>query len=134
MKRLALAGMAVLGLMVVGTPSADAGDFSVHIGSRGVSFGTVGHHDHQLTGRRGIHNPQFNHPQLNHSRSLGWSGHHPHRRRPHVDVWHNTSHYDYVPGHWAIVHGCRVWVPGRYVWHQDGHVDHVYRNHVHHGH
>ncbi|MCA9077528.1 MAG: hypothetical protein KDA93_21060 [Planctomycetaceae bacterium] len=122
MKRFAFA---VLGLMAAGSTSADAGDFSLYIGSRGVGIGTNKHH---VGGRHAIHDSHDHH-----GGGHGWGGHHPHRR-PHFDAWHDTSHYDYVPGHWTIVHGCRVWVPGRYVWHQDGHIDHVYRNHVHHGH
>ena len=38
-------------------------------------------------------------------------------------VWHNTSHLDYVPGRWVVGPFGLKYVPGRYVWHADGHYD-----------
>jgi hypothetical protein len=38
-------------------------------------------------------------------------------------VWHDTSHIDNIPGRWER-RGCHtVWIPGRQIWHQDGHFD-----------
>ncbi|MBX3439134.1 MAG: hypothetical protein KF861_16715, partial [Planctomycetaceae bacterium] len=47
-------------------------------------------------------------------------------------IWHDTSHYDWIPGQW-VRHGHHVhWVPGRWVPHQTGHIDTLHGNHVHH--
>ena len=42
----------------------------------------------------------------------------------HKHKWHDTSHYDYVPGRY-VWNGFRwVYVPGHLRWHQDGHFHH----------
>ncbi|SFI19773.1 hypothetical protein [Planctomicrobium piriforme] len=53
------------------------------------------------------------------------------QRRGHYD-FHNTSHYDYVPGG-VVPHGNHLhYVPGTYQWHQTGHYDYHRGNHHHH--
>ena len=121
MKRFALTTAAVLGLMIAGTTAANAGGIQVQIGGFG---GPVGHGVHSGHGGHGYHG--------GHGHSNGWRSGGIHGGR-HIDVYHDTTHYDWVPGHWEWHHGHYDWVPGRYVLHVDGHVDHVYRNHVHHG-
>lgn len=44
----------------------------------------------------------------------------------HGHVWHDTSHFDYVPGGWKWNGFKWVYVPGRYVYHVDGHFDHLH--------
>lgn len=49
-------------------------------------------------------------------------------------IWHDTTHYDYVPTQ-VIPHGNHYHVqPGGYYLHQSGHVDRIHGNHIHHGH
>ena len=49
-----------------------------------------------------------------------------------VARWHDTSHFDYIPGHY-VPHGNHFdYVPGRVVWHRDGHWDIGHRRHRHH--
>ena len=40
-------------------------------------------------------------------------------------VWHDTSHADYIPGRWVVGPFGMRYVPGRYVWHNEGHFDAV---------
>lgn len=59
----------------------------------------------------------------------GYHGHHPHHG--HYD-WHDTSHYDYIPGHYQRHYNHYHYVPGRYQFHQDGHWDYHRGGHHHH--
>ncbi len=44
----------------------------------------------------------------------------------HKHVWHDTTHYDFVPGR-NVWNGFRwVYIPGHYVLHVDGHFDHIH--------
>lgn len=95
MKTLLLATAAALALTFAGGEAAQAGGFGYGYGSS--SFYGGGHVHHDV-------NPWI-HPGHGHYH------------------WHDTSHYDYIPGRW-VRHGCHShYVPGRWVLHQDGHFD-----------
>jgi hypothetical protein len=113
MKRFAIACVAILGLIAVGSTTANAGDFQVRFGGFG--------------GQRGFKSagPSFHQGSHGHHNNHGHHGHHD------IQVFHDTSHYDWVPGHWEFHHGHYDWVPGRYVFHQDGLIDTIQQGHGH---
>ena len=116
MKTLILTTTAAVALMFAGADSAQAGQFRLVIGNGGINGGFAG---------GGFNNPAFGGIQNGH---IGHPGHPGNPGLPpgpgcgHYD-WHDTSHYDYIPGRW-VRSGCGWrYVPGRYVFHQDGHWD-----------
>lgn len=127
MKRFALTTLGVLGLMVLGSTAADAGGIKVTIGGFSGHGGHGGHAAHGAHGFQGGHDAIYGGVPSRNWRTAGIHG------GGHFDAYHDTSHYDWVPGHWVWHHGHYDWVPGRYVLHVEGHVDHVYPDHVHHG-
>lgn len=118
MKTFILATVAALGLGLTAMNTADAGGLSFYVGGGtpyyGNSYGSgygLGYSSGYLPSYGGYTNVY----------------------RPSYNVWHDTSHYDYVPTR-VIPHGNHYHVqPGGYYYHQSGHVDRVHGNHVHHG-
>ena len=107
MKTLILTATTAAALILTGTNSAEAGSkFQLVIGNGG-----------QFGGNAGWGNPHgghFHHGVNPHANPFPQNGHYD---------WHDTSHYDYIPGRW-VKHGCHWhYIPGRYVLHQDGHFD-----------
>jgi hypothetical protein len=93
MKTLIFAAVAGLAFTFAGGSDAEAGGF--HGYGHGGFYGGHIHHDV---------NPWI-HPGHGHLH------------------WHDTTHYDFIPGRW-VQHGCHShWIPGRWVLHQDGHFD-----------
>ncbi len=111
MKPLLITAAVVLALVFVAeTPRAEAGSsFGIYFGSGPVYSG----------GGYGYSSPYHNcYPQQPVYRSQY--------------QWHDTSHYDYIPGG-VIPHGNHYhYVPGQYQWHQTGHWDQYHRGHYHH--
>lgn len=120
-------GLATVGaLLFVGieTSSAEAAhgssSFGLHIGGRNLQL-SVGSANapaypryEQVAYRRSYSNPR-------------WYGYGNHRTSGYR--WHDTSHWDYVPGRY-VPHGNHCdYVPGRQVWHRDGHWDRADRGH-----
>lgn len=126
MKTLLLTTTAAVALMLTSN-ATQAGQFQLVIGNGGygpAGYGQVGY------GQGGFYNPGYG-GQINYGGGLGYGGGHLHHDvdptvNPgpggHYD-WHDTTHYDYIPGRW-VQHGCHShYIPGRYVLHQDGHFD-----------
>ncbi|MFP6611249.1 MAG: hypothetical protein VB835_02975 [Pirellulales bacterium] len=98
MKKLMIASVVVAGLALSGeTSTAEAADFGIHFGHGGVH---VGHGSVRV--------------------GIG-SGHRGHYGG-HYD-WHNTSHFDYVPGRYRRHGNHYHYTPGRYYYHRSGHYD-----------
>ncbi len=105
MTAFAIALAAGLGFTTMDNKEAEAGGFRFSNGKVSISIGGHG---------------GFHHSGLHRHRGFGHSRHYD---RGHYD-WHDTSHYDYIPGHWVRKPcGTMVYIPGRYVYHQDGHWD-----------
>ncbi|MFV0444205.1 MAG: hypothetical protein ACK5Q5_11610 [Planctomycetaceae bacterium] len=120
MKTLILSAMTAATLMFASAGTAEAGKFQLVIGNGGGYGGFGGGYGGGWGAQPG-YNPQP---------AFGGGGHRHHGVNPgynpgvggHFD-YHDTSHYDYIPGRW-VKHGCHWdWQPGRYVYHQDGHFD-----------
>jgi hypothetical protein len=117
MKTFILTLAAAVALIFTGSDSAQAGgQFQVVIGNGG--FGGYGGYGGGLYngfgGGYGGLNQGHLHHDVNPQIDYGPGGH--------LD-WHDTSHYDYIPGRW-VQHGCHShYIPGRRVLHQDGHFD-----------
>lgn len=109
MKTYAFALMAVAGMALFSTQTAEAGNVHVHWGNPyGGWSHSHGHHGRNVWG-------------------TGYRGYH--RGHSH---YHDTSHYDYVPGHY-VPHGNHFhYVPGQYYFHQTGHYHHHRGSHHHH--
>jgi hypothetical protein len=108
MNKLALSLAAVVAVSVVGigTSPADAKGFGVHFSGPGYHF-DIGHAQHHNSFYYGGHG----------NSGCGWGGGHQ---------WHDTSHYDVVPGY-NVWHGNHFdYVPPRVIYHQSGHVDHLH--------
>ncbi len=103
MKKLMIASVVVAGLALSGeTSTAEAANFGIHFGHGGVHFGHGGVHvdiGHRYHGHR-------------------YHGH----RGGHYD-WHDTSHFDYVPGRYRRHGNHYHYTPGRYYYHRSGHYD-----------
>ena len=102
MKKLLCACVALAAFTFLGTSSAQAGGFRISIG-----HGHHGHHGH---------------------RSSFYSGHSSRCRSysrsycaPRTSWYHDTSHYDYHPGHYVRHRGHYDYVPGHYDYHRTGH-------------
>ena len=113
---LSLAVLATMAFVAIDSNTAQAAHgfrgFGLHFGGRNV------HLD--------IGNPHGNHHGYHHRSNVVYRtsrNYHPgHRARYHYD-WHDTSHFDYIPGGY-VRHGNHLdYVPGRYVYHQEGHYD-----------
>ena len=107
MNKLALTFVAVVAFAVVSTTAdtAEARGFRFHFGGGGVhvDIGNVSHYGHH-----GRHSRHGGH---------GWGGSH---------VWHDTSHWDYIPGRY-VWHGDHYdYIPPRRVYHHEGHWDHLH--------
>lgn len=116
---LGAAALAAVLMLSLDTGAAQAAHgFGLHFGGRNVHL-DIGNphgyrHGRQVAYRRPYSNPR-------------WYGHNNvYRGRPHLD-WHDTSHFDYVPGGYVRHNNHYDYVPGRHVWHREGHWD------VHHG-
>ena len=98
MKKLMIASVVVAGLAVSGeTSTAEAADFGIHFGHGGVHVG----HGSVRVGIGGGHRGHY-------------GGHYD---------WHNTSHFDYVPGRYRRHGNHYHYTPGRYYYHRSGHYD-----------
>lgn len=102
MKRIAIACAAVLGLMLAGSPAADAGGVRLYIGGYG-GYGGHGGYGH-------------------------WGG----NRYRSPRIWHDTSHYDWHPGQWVPHGNHFHYLPGHWDYHRTGHWDTWHGDHVHH--
>lgn len=98
MKTLAILTVTLAGILVVGEAQANSHRRSHH--HHGSHHGHRHHHHGDWgTGFRGVHG---------------------HVRRTNR-YWHNTGHYDYVPGT-IVPHGNHYdYIPGGHYWHNTGH-------------
>jgi len=120
MKTFILASLTALTLTL--TNSADAQGVHFSFGG-GAAYGSFGHGGHgSLHGGHGF--------QHGYGFQSGYGGHLHHNVNPHLVQpgnghlhWHDTSHYDYVPGRF-VRHGCHYhYIPGQTILHRDGHFD-----------
>ncbi len=115
MKRLAIACVAVLGMMVVGSTAAEAGGISIRFGSN-AGYG---------------YNNGYGYNRGYSQNYYGGYGGYGYNRSPRV--YHDTSHYDYHPGQVVRHRNHLHSQPGHYDFHRSGHVDTLYNRNVHHG-
>ena len=134
MKTLILTTTTAVALIFANTDAAQAGSkFQLVIGGGGYGGGYVNPGFGGGYGGGGFNNPGyvgggFNNPGF--GGGFHDDGHLHHDVNPHVNPgfgghydWHDTTHYDYIPGRW-VKHGCHWhYIPGRRVLHRDGHWD-----------
>lgn len=141
MNKLFVTLAAAAALAFAGTPTQEASAQGIHFNAGGLhidvgnphrGFG-YGHVGHRTAYRSFGHTVGFGsrYPAILGRPHLVGYGHRSHRSRA---VWHDTTHVDYVPGHY-VPHGNHLdYIPGRHVLHRDGHWDIVggHRGHRHH--
>ncbi len=114
---LPLAAIAALAFVALDSSPAQA-QLGIYIGGRGAQIG-IGSPYRVGYGYRGYTTAY--HP----SARAAYRGQYS---RTHYK-WHDTSHWDYLPGQW-VPHGDHCdYVPPRRVWHEDGHWDRHRGNH-----
>ena len=98
MKRFFIASVAVIGMLLVGGNTSEAGGIRLSFGTGRGYHGGYGHHGYGYRSRGFNRYPTYRAPR-----------------------WHDTSHYDYHPGGY-VPHGNHLhYVPGHYDFHQTGH-------------
>lgn len=101
MKRALMVCAAMAGLSLVGASSAEAGGFGFRLNYGGHRHSGYGHSSHY----RGY------------GRSSYYGGYRSYGR----SRYHDTSHYDYHPGHYVRHYNHYDYVPGHYDYHRTGH-------------
>ncbi len=113
MNKLALTLVAIVGISVVGLSASSAEakkfgkHFGVHVSGNGYHFGIGSSH----------HNNSFQHGTHGFYGGAGWGGGHQ---------WHDTSHYEVVPGYYVWNGDHYDYVPPRTIYHNSGHVTNLH--------
>ncbi len=104
--------------------SCGYGGYGYGNGGRGISINyNVGRSYYNTGVNRNLYNGIY-HPQS--PIRTSYNSYRSSYRLP-AHTWHDTSHWDYIPGRY-VPHGNHLdYIPGRRVWHRSGHVDHNHR-------